>query len=365
MLTMELNEKGLWVRKKKPAGPAEEAPGPSESAKQLLKTTSSAEDPRLEAAKPKGRGTADATEKALQALQERRKLERKVQDEPRTWRERGWRRPSGEGRDLAGKLQDGGAKLNGYTAPHAVDFDDEARKLWVRLNLDPSIITGGQYNAMDALWQHPETRAVFYVGNQTAATNLSLLQKHGVTHVVNCTDSMPNYHENYPSGIKYHRFDISSFHRRVKSDADAARFVQPMLDFVSSALADGKNVMVHCLAGAHRAGTTGCMCLMYFAQLGAKDAVLAGVQRSDEEAKEVVERALGSCAVGQGSAPVRAEPTATRAKRRRSPSPVAVSSPSENEGGDFQAAWMDSDDEKEAAKLSEKPSGGDIVVDFF
>ncbi|CAJ1446989.1 unnamed protein product [Effrenium voratum] len=189
--------------------------------------------------------------------------------------ERGWRRPSGEGRDLAGKLQDGGAKLNGYTAPHAVDFDDEARKLWVRLNLDPSIITGGQYNAMDALWQHPETRAVFYVGNQTAATNLSLLQKHGVTHVVNCTDSMPNYHENYPSGIKYHRFDISSFHRRVKSDADAARFVQPMLDFVSSALADGKNVMVHCLAGAHRAGTTGCMCLMYFAQLGAKDAVLA------------------------------------------------------------------------------------------
>ena len=117
-----------------------------------------------------------------------------------------------------------------------MDFDDEARKLWVRLNLDPSIITGGQYNAMDALWQHPETRAVFYVGNQTAATNLSLLQKHGVTHVVNCTDSMPNYHENYPSGIKYHRFDISSFHRRVKSDADAARFVQPMLDFVSQRL---------------------------------------------------------------------------------------------------------------------------------
>ncbi|CAJ1441941.1 unnamed protein product [Effrenium voratum] len=179
---------------------------------------------------------------------------------------------------------------------------------------------------MDALWQHPETRAVFYVGNQTAATNLSLLQKHGVTHVVNCTDSMPNYHENYPSGIKYHRFDISSFHRRVKSDADAARFVQPMLDFVSSALADGKNVMVHCLAGAHRAGTTGCMCLMYFAQLGAK-----GVQRSDEEAKEVVERIK-----------------------------VAVSS----KGGDFQAAWMDSDDEKEAAKLSEKPSGpGSLLLE--
>ena len=56
---------------------------------------------------------------------------------------------------------------------------------------------------------------------------------------------------------KYHRFDISRFHRQVKSDADAARFVRPMLDFVATALAQGHNVMAHCLAGAHRAGTTG------------------------------------------------------------------------------------------------------------
>lgn len=40
------------------------------------------EDPRLEAAKPKGRGTADASQKALEALQERRRIERKVADEP-------------------------------------------------------------------------------------------------------------------------------------------------------------------------------------------------------------------------------------------------------------------------------------------
>ncbi|CAJ1376868.1 unnamed protein product [Effrenium voratum] len=180
--------------------------------------------------------------------------------------------PAFYGRDLA-KLQDEGTMLNGCTASH-VDFDEEARKLWARLNLDPSVITGGKYNALDALWQHPETRAVFYVGNQTAASNLSLLQKHGVTHVVNCTDSMPNCHEHVP-GIAYHRFDIAGFRRGVKSDADAAEFVQPMLNFVSAALGDGKNVMVHCLAGAHRAGTTGIICLMYFAQLQAKEAVLA------------------------------------------------------------------------------------------
>mmetsp|Transcript_38568 Transcript_38568/g.83053 ORF Transcript_38568/g.83053 Transcript_38568/m.83053 type:complete len:293 (+) Transcript_38568:72-950(+) len=166
------------------------------------------------------------------------------------------------------------SKLSGYRPHGGVDFDDEARKLWARLNLDPSVITGGHYNAVDPLWQHPETRAVFYVGNQTAASNLPLLQKHGITHVVNCTDNMPNYHEG-SSSIRYHRFDISRFHRQVKTDADADRFVQAMLDFVGSALASGKNVMVHYLAGAHRAGTTGCICLMHFAQLDAKDAVTA------------------------------------------------------------------------------------------
>lgn len=153
-----------------------------------------------------------------------------------------------------------------------LDFDDEARKLFARLNLDPSAWKSGPYNALDPLWKHPETGAVFFVGNQTAAQSLQLLQQHKVTHVVNCTDNMPNYHEG--SGhIRYHRFDITSHYRYVRTDQDAVHFIAPMLDFVSRALGEGKNVMVHCLAGAHRAGTTGCICLMHFAGLSAREAV--------------------------------------------------------------------------------------------
>jgi len=169
-----------------------------------------------------------------------------------------------------------------------LDFDEEARKLWARLNLDPSNINQGPYNALDALWRHPQTGATFYVGNQTAAANLQLLEKYKVTHVVNCTDNMPLYHEG--SGrISYLRFDITSHYRKVRTDDHAVDFVLPMLEFVSNALADGitrhgdvlpraltaqgKNVMVHCLAGAHRAGTTGCICLMYFAKLSRNEAV--------------------------------------------------------------------------------------------
>lgn len=153
-----------------------------------------------------------------------------------------------------------------------MDFDDEARKLWARLNLDPSIVNQGLYNALDALWRHPRTGAIFFVGNQTAAQSLEILQSKQVTRVVNCTDSMPNYHEG-TSNIKYLRFDITSHYRRVRTESDAVVFVQPMINFVSAALEEGHNVMVHCLAGAHRAGTTGCLCLMHFANLSAKDAV--------------------------------------------------------------------------------------------
>ncbi|CAK9078422.1 Dual specificity protein phosphatase 9 [Durusdinium trenchii] len=209
--TMELNEKGLWVRKKKPT---EEAPGLSASAKQLLKASSSVEDPRLEAAKPKGRGTADASEKALQALQERRQLERKVADE-------------------------------------------------------------------------------------MGMTNKGMKPQHRSGPVTTLNNS-------------------SQQCRPSKRHAGMKRW--------------------------------------------------QGVQRSDEEAKEIVEKALGSCAVG-GEAPKRMEPSQTSNKRNRSPSPVlGLSSPSGSEkedDGKFEAAWMDSDDEREASKLNQKPSGGDIVVDFF
>ena len=44
-------------------------------------------------------------------------------------------------------------------------------------------------------------------------------------------------------------------------------FTNPMFAFIEEAIAGGESVLVHCLAGAHRAGTTGCACLVHFAGL--------------------------------------------------------------------------------------------------
>ena len=44
-------------------------------------------------------------------------------------------------------------------------------------------------------------------------------------------------------------------------------FIGPVLKYIENEIENGRNVFVHCLAGAHRAGTTAIICLMHFAGL--------------------------------------------------------------------------------------------------
>lgn len=51
-------------------------------------------------------------------------------------------------------------------------------------------------------------------------------------------------------------------------------FTRPLFEFIDSAISRGENVLVHCLAGAHRAGTTGVACLIHYAKLPANEAII-------------------------------------------------------------------------------------------
>jgi protein tyrosine phosphatase len=64
---------------------------------------------------------------------------------------------------------------------------------------------------------------------------------------------------------RYGRFDIASWWQKVKDEDSAIAFTTPVLTFVGDAIANGNSVLVHCLAGAHRAGTTGCLVIMHYA----------------------------------------------------------------------------------------------------
>merc|ERR1719318_1946579 len=103
-------------------------------------------------------------------------------------------------------------------------------------------------------------------------TRPSFSRKMNISSVVNCTTDIKNHHEGV---LKYFTFDIAWWKRRiVGDDQDQAivDFLLPLMDFLEDRMKRGENVLVHCLAGAHRAGTTAILCLMHFAGLDAKKA---------------------------------------------------------------------------------------------
>jgi protein tyrosine phosphatase len=183
-----------------------------------------------------------------------------------------------------------------------MDYDDEARKLFASLGLDTS--GAGKcniYNPMDAIYRDAGG-GTLYVGNNTAAQNAADLKRHGVTHVVNCTDNLPLYHE---GTFRYLRFNISFF----PMYPNLAAFLDTLFEFVDEALAQGGSVLVHCLAGAHRAGTTGCLLLMRFMKMNRCAArhrhALAGPALTGARARRLSSRAQSSRRADGEEAPSR------------------------------------------------------------
>jgi len=154
------------------------------------------------------------------------------------------------------------------------DYDEEALKIFEQFNLAPS--PRERYSNLDALWRHPVSGAGFYVGNIRAASSLQVLNDHGILAVVNCQGRETKNFFEHDSRIKYFRFPVAYLRpsmTRNKEESWALKGYQPAFDFIDASLQSGKNVLVHCLAGAHRAGSLGCAYLMYRAGINLDDAI--------------------------------------------------------------------------------------------
>lgn len=160
-----------------------------------------------------------------------------------------------------------------------LNFDDEAYELFKKLNIDPSTKNNSNYNWTDPIWRHPEGGGTIYVGNQSAAESIAYLNSINVTHIVNCTygaSKIPDFHK---GKLVYYNFAISHWNEKTNNtNASIFEFADPLFEFIENAISTGKNVMIHCLAGAHRAGTTGCLCLMHFADLDVNTAIKTAKQ---------------------------------------------------------------------------------------
>lgn len=76
-----------------------------------------------------------------------------------------------------------------------------------------------------------------YLGDHIAALTEEILEQHGITHILNVTDCVPNMHRNK---YTYKRIKVKD-----ESEADLYSKFQKANDFIEMARNKGK-VLVHC-----------------------------------------------------------------------------------------------------------------------
>ena len=158
-----------------------------------------------------------------------------------------------------------------------IDYDEEARKLFARLNLTPNK-ERKLWAPLDPVWCNPETGGTLYVGNYVGASDRKTLNDKGIKAVVNCQDlTSTNYFEE-DGDIAYFRFAVSRLALDCCAEMKNSRFgafdaFRPSFNFVDDHLQRGQSVLIHCLAGAHRAGTLGVAYLMYKMRIGVDEAI--------------------------------------------------------------------------------------------
>eukprot|EP00392_Amoebophrya_sp_AT5.2_P002616 g2621.t1 len=144
-------------------------------------------------------------------------------------------------------------------------------------------------NAADPILTHPKTGARVFVGDERAAKSEPLLRAKKVSRIVNCQGKRGrNFFENKGSGTfecEYYRFDVAGFHdvdgicdagddheQRADetacalggNESKAVAFFAPVFAWIDAQLEQGESVLIHCLAGAHRAGCTGVAYMMWW-----------------------------------------------------------------------------------------------------
>ena len=140
--------------------------------------------------------------------------------------------------------------------------------------------------AMNLIWKPNDATGAgeVYVGGLQAATEKAELEQRNISHVVNCMNS-PDY--NVQQGVEYFNFAIERFEtyrkkvmtmdtqggEQVSEEELVTSFFEPAMSFIQNAVEGGGHVLIHCFAGAHRAGSTGVAFLMKMEHLRVEDAI--------------------------------------------------------------------------------------------
>ena len=96
--------------------------------------------------------------------------------------------------------------------------------------------------------------------------NEKLLESKKISRIVNCTHNIENY---FPNKCQYYNIPIGKWrlHHDESDQSQLWAFLAPYLQFVKESVEGGENVLLHCLAGAHRAGTAAVLAVMFLTDM--------------------------------------------------------------------------------------------------
>ncbi|KAI6175731.1 Protein-tyrosine-phosphatase [Aphelenchoides bicaudatus] len=99
-----------------------------------------------------------------------------------------------------------------------------------------------------------------FLGNVETARDHELLKKHGISHIINVTNDLPNYFESDPD-FHYLRIPVDD-----NCANNLSQFFPDAISFIEKARSENSAVLVHCLAGISRSVTVCLAYLMYARQ---------------------------------------------------------------------------------------------------
>ena len=88
-----------------------------------------------------------------------------------------------------------------------------------------------------------------YIGNYMFASDKHILNKLGITHIINAAIEIPNYFE-FDDSFNYLHLDMYDI-----PEQNVSQFFDISTNFIEDALKNGHSVLVHCRAGISRSST--------------------------------------------------------------------------------------------------------------
>lgn len=159
------------------------------------------------------------------------------------------------------------------------------------------------YSPWSVLFKDGKTGSKLFVGGQKAASDEKFIKENNIKTIVNCTArGGMDFGEIEYLRVPIATWDVSlrfKFNDLTQSEefrsVELLRFVDSFLDVVDASLERGCSVLIHCVAGAHRAGTVAVLFIMRRCKVSSSEAIilaqkLRGVINPVDNLKELLTR---------------------------------------------------------------------------